>query len=69
MEPTETVIASREPQTDRAGAEPRASGEVAAAKVVLPYEPPKLVRVGSLRALLGKTGFVADKGPPFELRE
>lgn len=34
-----------------------------------PYEPPMLVRVGSLRTLLGKSGFIPDKTPPFELRE
>jgi hypothetical protein len=33
------------------------------------YEPPKLVRVGSLRNLLGKSGAVPDKGPPFELHQ
>lgn len=31
------------------------------------YEPPRLIRVGSLRTLLGKTGTIPDKGPPFDL--
>ncbi|MCK6548430.1 lasso RiPP family leader peptide-containing protein [Myxococcota bacterium] len=43
--------------------------EVADASSTVPYEPPMLVRVGSLRTLLGKSGFIPDKTPPFELRE